>query len=147
MKRKSILFLVVVLAMSVGIIFADTPNETLSEISGLTEDELYQLHLEGYRYGEIADQLDVLDAFREANIEERTEAIQALVDEGQLTQEEADTWIQNLGLYCDPSNPGLLNGNRMGYGFNKNEAGRTYGNGMGFGSCGLGNFGRGFGRN
>lgn len=61
----------------------DTMIEILSELTGLTEDEIYD---SGLPLHEIAEENNVLEAFLENSLNERIERIDALVEDGVITE-------------------------------------------------------------
>ncbi len=72
-------------------------SETVSELLGLTPDELCELRQEGKSFAEIAAEQGVtVDELVEAIMAEKIEAVQARVDDGTLTQEQADLIIQRM---------------------------------------------------
>ncbi len=102
-----------------GVVSADTPEETdvqtycagygwhglqgegvacseiVSELLGLTPEELCELRQEGKSLAEIAAEQGVtVDELVEAIMAEKTAAVQARVDNGTLTQEQAGLMIQ-----------------------------------------------------
>ncbi len=107
------------LALS-GTVFADTPEDTttqtcagygwhgfqgegatcseaVSELLGLTPDELCDLRQEGKSLAEIAAEKNVsVDNLVAAVMAEKTAAIQARVADGTITQEQADLMIQRM---------------------------------------------------
>lgn len=72
-------------------------SETVSELLGLTPEELCDLRQEGKSLAEIAAEQNVnVDELMEAIMAEKIEAVQARVDEGAITQEQADLMIQQM---------------------------------------------------
>lgn len=71
----------------------NTSVDTLSELTGLTAEEIYE---SGLSLHEIAEENNVLDAFLEAKLEERIEAINALVEEGTITETYAELRISQM---------------------------------------------------
>jgi hypothetical protein len=72
-------------------------SETVSELLGLTTDELCDLRQEGKSLAEIAAEQGVtIDELVEAIMAEKIEAVQAAVVEGTITQEQADVMIQRM---------------------------------------------------
>jgi hypothetical protein len=72
-------------------------SETVSELLGLTPEELCDLRQEGKSLAEIAAEQNVnVDELVEAIIAEKIEAVQARVDEGAITQEQANLMIQQM---------------------------------------------------
>ena len=74
-----------------------TCSETVSELLGITSDELCELRQEGSSLAEIAAEQGVtVDDLVAAIVAERTAVVQARVDDGTLTQEQADAMIQRM---------------------------------------------------
>ena len=72
-------------------------SDTVSELLGLTTDELCDLRQEGKSLAEIAAEQGVaVDELVEAIMAEKIEAVQARVDDGTITQEQADLMIQQM---------------------------------------------------
>jgi len=72
-------------------------SETVSELLGLTPEELCDLRQEGKSFAEIAAEYGfTLDELVAAIMVEKTAAVQARVDDGTLTQEQADLMIQRM---------------------------------------------------
>ncbi|MFC1962557.1 DUF2680 domain-containing protein [Chloroflexota bacterium] len=72
-------------------------SETVSELLGLTTEELHELRQEGKSLAEIAaEQRVAIDELVEAIMAEKTAAVQARVNNGTLTQEQADSMIQHM---------------------------------------------------
>jgi len=72
-------------------------SETVSELLGLTPEELCNLRQEGNSLAEIAAEQGVtLDELVAAIMAEKTAAVQARVDDGTLTPEQADLMIQQM---------------------------------------------------
>ncbi|WP_113675358.1 hypothetical protein [Vallitalea guaymasensis] len=125
--------------------FAATPAQIYSELTGVTEEEAYELRQEGKTFGELAKENEVYDEFVEKMVDDKTALIEEKVEQGQLTREEADEFIANLkenAGNCDPSNPQRL-GQKIGLGRGMGNGGGTC-NGTGNG-YGRGNGGRGLG--
>ncbi len=123
-------------------------NDAVSELLGLTHEELHELRLEGKSLAEIAG--DKADAVIAAIVAEKVEAVQARVQEGTLTQEQANLMIQRMterateafnrtdvgpaewsrggGMYGNGTCGGSAN--RWG-GQNTSETGNRFGSGMG----------------
>lgn len=69
----------------------------IMDVLGLTHEELYELRLEGKTLAEIAAAQGVSeDALFSAMLEQRQEILQAAVEEGRITQEQADFMLQNM---------------------------------------------------
>ena len=72
-------------------------SAVITEVLGLTHEELYELRLEGKTLAEIAAAQGVSeDALVSAMLEQRQEVLQAAVEEGRLTQEQAEFMLQNM---------------------------------------------------
>ena len=72
-------------------------GETVSDLLGITSEERCELRQEGNSLADIAAEQGVtVDELVEAIMAERTAAIQAGVDDGTLTQEQADSMIQYM---------------------------------------------------
>ncbi|GKX29568.1 hypothetical protein SH1V18_20480 [Vallitalea longa] len=136
--------------------FAATPAEIYSEVTGVTEEEAYDLRQDGQTFGELAEENGVYEEFTDKMLEEKITIIEDKVDQELLTREEADELIaklkDNVGN-CDPSNPPRLgqevglncgNGNGKGNGA-CNGARLRNGNGNGNGNGYGRNGGRGYG--
>ncbi|MFC1951555.1 hypothetical protein ACFLYI_00745 [Chloroflexota bacterium] len=120
-------------------------SETVSELLGITPEELYELRQEGKGFAEIAAEQGVaVDELVAAIMAEKTAAVQARVDNGTLTQERADLMIQHmaerteLAVNRTTTGPAEL---RMG---GQNGMSIRYGSeGMGTGLGGMHQWGRG----
>jgi hypothetical protein len=72
-------------------------SETVSELLGITPEELCDLRQEGKSLAEVAaDKGIAVDELVEAIMAEKIAAVQARVDEGTITQEQADLMIQQM---------------------------------------------------
>ncbi len=147
----AVLLLTFVLA---GTVFADTPgngdnteaycgfgghgfwgddehgSDTVADLLGLSQDEIQALRLEGQSLVEIAAAQGVSEADLVAAImADKTEALQARVAEGTVTQEQADLMLQQMEQ-------------RTIQAVNRTTTGpaewRGSGNGAGYGQCGEG---------
>ena len=128
--------------------FGSTSAEIYSEVAGITTEEAYSLRQEeGKTFGELAEENGVLEEFVDKMVEDKITKIEDKVDQGSLTQEEADTYIAKIkenAENCDPSNPAKL-GQKIGLN-NKNGNGNYAkvgrGNGLRKNGCkalGIGN--------
>lgn len=136
----------------------DTPAEAIAGITGRTEEDVRAERAEtGKTYGAIAIEAGKQEEFKDAMTEMREDAIQARVQEGQLTQEEADAILariqerqadcdgtgagredrENLGLFGQGGGQGLGQGAGQGAGQRKG-AGNGSGAGLRDGSCNAG---------
>lgn len=74
-----------------------SPMEALAGLTGKSEDALYEeMRQEDKRLYELAEEAGVLEAFREEMLELRKERIQSFVEEGRITQEEADRMLERM---------------------------------------------------
>lgn len=74
-----------------------TSSESLAGLLGLTADELCELRAEGLSLADIAAENGIsLDELVETIIADRTETVQAMVDEGLITQEQADFMLERM---------------------------------------------------
>jgi hypothetical protein len=74
-----------------------TCSETVSELLDLTPDEICELRQEGMSLAEIAEEQDVsLDELVDAILAERIEAVEAMVDDGTINEEQAELMIERM---------------------------------------------------
>jgi len=74
-----------------------TVSDTVSDLIGLTQEELHELRLEGKSLAEIAGNNGVtVDVLVATIMKAKVEAVQAKVDDGTLTQEQADLMIERM---------------------------------------------------
>ena len=152
-----------------GTVFADTPDETadrdycagygwhgflgegnvcsvtVSELLGLTTDELCDLRQEGKSLAEIAAAQGItVDELVEAIMAEKIEAVQARIDGGTLTQEQANLIIERMTERTELAVNRTATGPvewRMGGGYGKSGEGagtglaNRWGNRNGKGAC------------
>ena len=126
-------------------------------LGGLTKkgnEDLAQIRYEsGKTYGQIAyeEGEDVWEEFRDEMLENKKAFIKERVDQGYLTQEEADEILKNIDdmqEYCLENGGGFgmmrnrpSNGNGFGNGNGfRNGNGNGMGKGLGGGRCGRGSF-------
>ncbi|MFC1987304.1 hypothetical protein ACFLVH_02005 [Chloroflexota bacterium] len=108
-----------------------TCSETVSELLGLTPEALCELRQEGKSLADIAAEQGVtVDELVAAIVAEKTEAVQARVNDGTLTQEQADLMIQQMAerteLAVNRTTTGPAEG-RMGGGHGTSSAGAGIG--------------------
>ena len=120
-------------------------SETVSELLGLTPEELCELRQEGKSFAEIAAVQGVtVDELVEAIMTEKTAVVQARVDNGTLTQGQADLMIQHMGERTELAVNRITTGPaelRMG---GQNGMSARYGSaGMGTGPGNMNKLGRG----
>lgn len=137
--KKTVLtasLLVGVLAFS-GLAYADvmTPVQKLSELTGKSVETLYAEKGEG-TFGALASEAGYLEEFQAGMIENKKEVIAKRVEEGRLTQEQADAIIEAMVEHqalCDGTG---YQGEkpRYGVGFGQGQAqGQGMGSQKGFG--------------
>ncbi|MFC2021255.1 hypothetical protein ACFLU1_05700 [Chloroflexota bacterium] len=106
-------------------------SETVSELLGFTPEELCELRQEGKSLAEIAAEQGVtVDELVGAIMAEKTAAVQARVDDGTITQEQADLMIQQMAERTE------LAVNRTTTGPVKWRMGGQNGKGAGYGDAG-----------
>lgn len=123
---------------------AGVVSEAISDLLGLTEDEIHALRLEGKTLAEIAEGEGVTaEALTTAILAEKTALIDQAVTDGDLTQEQADWMIAKAKAMVPFQLTNPFAGGRMG-----GEFGGRMGRGMsrggmrGGGAFGDGGFGR-----
>lgn len=108
----------------------ETMHAAIAEALGITVDEFEAAIAEGTRLSELAAELDVdLASVQEAMQAVHEAALQQAVDEGLITQEEADAFGERLGRMGN----GNAFGSRRGFG-GRGHLGDGYGHGPG-GEC------------
>ncbi|HBH12990.1 MAG: Uncharacterized protein XD91_0578 [Clostridiales bacterium 38_11] len=117
-----------------------TPAELVAEITGRTVDSVRAEKIEsGSTYGGVANQAGVLEQFRDRMLEVKKNIIEERVAEGTMTQEQADTILEEIAehqLTCDGTGTGEGIGREfhLGFGgFSGNRDGSGLGNGIGQG--------------
>lgn len=106
---------------------AKTPAEVAAEVTGQTVETVQAERADGKSYGTIADEAGKLEEFKSQMLEQRKVYLEERVQEGTLTQEQADLMLERMAdnqLNCD----GAGNGQAM-----KGQAGARMGRGMGMG--------------
>lgn len=147
MKRSKVLLataLVLVLLAGGGAVYAATassPLEILSNVTGDSVDAIVESREDGETLGSIAAEKDVLEEFQKAMLENRKAVVQERVEEGVLTQEEADEYLAIMAERmetCDGT--GVRQGDNLGQQFgmgmgrgSRNGDGTQSGFGQGFG--------------
>lgn len=114
MKKVLSLALVGVLAFgAMGMSFAASPfgaAETYANLAEITVEEAYEVKLaSGGTFGELAEENGFYQEFSAAILSSKINMINGLVDEGELTQAEADALIASLEN-CDGTQQHLLRG-------------------------------------
>lgn len=125
-----------------------TPSEIVAGLTGKSTEELAELRYEsGKTYGQIAydEGENVWEEFRNEMLKNKKAILKERVDEGTLTQEEADeilTVMEEMQEYC-PENGGgygMMRKFNNGNGFGMGNGFRNGGNGFGGGRCGRGSW-------
>lgn len=122
-----------------------TPAEAVAGLTGRTVDSVVSERADsGNTYGTIASDAGVLDQFKAEMLEIKKERLNARVEAGTMTQEQADAIIEAIEenqAACDGTG-GARIGQSMGAGFGAgNGTGRGMGAGQGAGNgggCGQG---------
>lgn len=128
-----------------GIAFAssfDSPGEILANLTGKTVEKVYE-EKGDKTFGQLADEEGVLKDFREQMLESKKAIIAQRVEEGVLTQEEADEILEQMDQQDCTLNPeeskklGQKYNVRFQFGKNSEFQGQGLGKGQGRGQ-GLG---------
>ena len=114
MKKVLSLALVGVLAFgAMGMSFAASPfgaAETYANLAGITAQEAYEVKLaSGGTFGDLAEENGFYEEFSAAVLSSKITMINGLVEDGELTQVEADALITSLEN-CDGTEQHLLRG-------------------------------------
>lgn len=149
MKLKKVVALGLTMVILGGTtVFASTPAEIYSEVTGVTVEEAYEARQNGETFGKLADDKGLFEEFQQEMLEDKKVFIEEKVSDGTLTREKADEFIKTLEERienCDPQNP-QRQGQRMGIGFGKEKGNRMGGRRAsgnfqdGLGKRGNGNF-------
>lgn len=145
MKKLVMLTVASVLFASMGLValassLGDTPAEVYANLKGITVEEAVEERQDGSTYGELAEDAELFEEFKAAMLESKAAQLDALVEEGKITREEADALIEQMTEYCD-GNPGNARHLMREYMRGNNGKGRGYGRGgrFGKGGCGFSN--------
>ncbi len=114
MKKILSLALVGVIAVgAMGMSFAASPfgaAEIYSKYAKVSLEDAYEVRLEKeMTFGELAEEYGFFDAFHEEMYALKVERIEALVEEGTITQEEADEILLAMET-CNGSQQSLMHG-------------------------------------
>ena len=110
-----------------------TPAEVVSGITGKTIEDVLTERQEGKTYGAIAAESEKLNDFKQEMLSIHKDRLNALVDDGTLTREEADAQlaeIEERQESCDGTGSGNYSGQGRGY---RMGNGNGNGNGNGYG--------------
>ncbi|MCI8548043.1 MAG: hypothetical protein HFJ38_04050 [Bacilli bacterium] len=89
--------------------------EILSELTGNTTEEIYKERENAKTYGEIAKEEDVLEEFKEKNLENTRKYLEEKTIKGEITEEESTQIMENIEEYhqnCDGTGNGRHHNNR-----------------------------------
>ena len=114
---KKALAIGLVLALSIGTItaFADSPQEILSNVSGLSLGDIQEERDMGKRLEEIAEEKGVTDEFNAGLLGEAEERLSQAVEDERITQDEADEILARLSERIESGYYGIPKGQgRMG---------------------------------
>lgn len=132
MKKLLVLTLTGLMVLSTGIMsFADSstsPAEIYADSVGISVEEAYSQRSDGQRFGDLARENDVWEAFSEKFMARKIDALNDKVANGDLTQEEADALIAALDDCDGTGDAQVLRGMNMGFG---QGSGLGQGNGYG----------------
>ncbi len=93
--KKTIVFTVLITLIIGGtVVFADSTGRIVEKLTGKSVDELRTLGKEGKTLFEIAEDEGVLDELKETLSADHRERLNALVDEGKMTQDEAEEMLE-----------------------------------------------------
>lgn len=131
--------LVLVGATSVVAATYKSPAEVYAGLKGVTVEEAYAERSAGSSYGQLADQAGVLEKFKAEMLENKKAMIQNRVENGNLTQEQAELYIERIETNqanCDGSTMGAGGrmGQAMGGAFGKGQQAKARGMMGGFGA-------------
>jgi len=129
MNKKMLIGSIVGLSLIVsGTAFAatyKTPAQSVSDLTQIPVEKLYEERTAGKTYGEIANDNGVLDQFKDEMLQNKFQIIDERVKEGKITQENADAFkkaMEERMTDCDGTpDP------------NKTKLGQQFGGGMKFG--------------
>jgi hypothetical protein len=128
MKKALIAVLTAVLlltgATSVFGLSFRSPAEIYAELTGTTIEEAYEQRKAGSRFGYLAENAGVAEQFRSRMLENRKEAILNKVEEGQLTQKQADDLIAEIEENMANCSGSSIRGNCANFG---EQAGGVFG--------------------
>jgi hypothetical protein len=142
MKKNKMLILVVIglLLLGATTVFAaelKTPAQIYAGLKGITEQEAIIERSEGEPYGVMAEDEGFGDEFKDAMLESKKAVLNQRVEEGILTQDQADAIMERIEQNIENCNgPGSCGniGGMYGAGFGNGSRG----NGLGQGGYGRG---------
>ena len=139
MKIRKIIAIAVVVGVigTIGTVYASTirtPAEVAAGLTGKTVNEVSLQRSQGKTYGTIAKDAGKLDEFKTQMLEQRKSALQQRVEDGTITQEQADTIYNNIKtnqLTCDGTGSARIGRQGAGQGCSMGNSGAGNGNGQG----------------
>lgn len=139
---KKLVVLVTALGVlgTAGTVYAATfkaPAEITSQVTGKSVEAVNEERASGKTYGTIANEAGKLDEFQSQMLEQRKAILDQQVNDGRLTQAQADAIynnIKNNQAACNGTGMGYGRGYGMGAGYGRG-AGQGYGRGLGNGYC------------
>lgn len=128
-KKLTAVLVVVGMFIAAGAVYAavSSPADIAAGLTGKTVEDLYKERAAGKTFGVIAKDAGKLEEFKSQMIEQKKAILDQRVEEGKLTQQEADeiyNAMKNNMANCD----GTANGGKMGQKF-----GAAFGQGRGMG--------------
>jgi len=96
-----------------------TKQEILSHLTGKTKDQIEEERLQAKTYGEVAKNNQVLEEFKQENLESIKTTLQEKVEKGQITEEQKDRIVNNIEEHhanCDGTGNELHQGLGLGRG-------------------------------
>lgn len=152
LKKLTVVLVVVGMFAAAGAVYAagKSPADITAGLTGKTVDALYQERAAGKTYGTIANEAGKLEEFKSQMIEQKKAVLDQRVQEGKLTQAQADeiyNAIKDNQANCDGTANGGAIGKKFGAGFGQGSGmGRGAGAGRGTGVRGGMGGQMGFGR-
>lgn len=136
MKKIITIALVSVLLISLGgIAFAstfDSPAKIYADLTEKTVEEVYEERSTDKTFGQLAQENDIFEEFQAANLEIRKAILQERVNEGTITQEQADAMLKAMeeGCTLEPGSRRLGQEYGLGFGGRGADQGQGLGRGM-----------------
>ena len=100
MMKKLLIILIAVMGIALSVMGVAAYNEaaetTLSQLTGKTVEQIRELKENGMRWGDIAKDAEQFEAFKEAMFNNMKERFAQLVEEGKITQEQADDRLAQM---------------------------------------------------
>lgn len=133
MKKSIALLVTGLVVLSTGVVsFADSstsPAEIYAQTAGITLEEAFDQRGTDQTFGDLAKEKGIWDQFSQLFLSSKTESIQAKVDDGTMTSEDADRILTQLENCDGTGTDKLLSGYNMQFG--KGNGTGNQGNGFG----------------